>query len=621
MKTLSVLLLSLMLVGAALAQSNRYGDPNFDRNTGWRSGMPNVLKVVATDVPYTFDGSAVEIPFTLDGGPAEVFLAVYSKDANPQYDGAAFAAGGVEGSILRAAGMDTMISVTAGQTFAEGANVIAWDGKDFNGQQVAAGNYSYYLFALDNVSNPTLVGPGAHTGYWTTFDIDQNQNPPVIWAPQFIDDNWVVQRAAMGTDYLANPGAWESLDVSWVNETFGSTPAYRDISFYIVDPDDPNVGYMGSHEWDVNEEPAGAWKVVYDPENGTLLPDESWSASDGGFIQLERRLVGGAVKASVGHPWVKDDGLVYIANMERVPPMTPQVVVLDRATGEVANLIDLTDIYFHDYDGTGNSIDTSGPFGIDVDERGVYTTGFWSQPDAFPGHFTLDGDVIWVNQNGDGFIDRYFGDEAEARGLNPGLDQMINTHVKAGKYNVAILSGFNLPTWGSVVGPDGHGLFKINIPKMSVGLGTDCLWISNDSAIDGLYIGATDGLDLVQVPFDATMATLGNDIATAVAELASDAVPDGFALDDNYPNPFNASTTIGFSIPDRGQAVPVTLTVYNTTGQMINTLLASEQMPGQYKITWDGTNDLGQTVASGMYLYRLHVGQEFVETKQMTLLK
>jgi len=281
----------------------------------------------------------------------------------------------------------------------------------------------------------------------------------------------------------------------------------------------------------------------------------------------------------------------------------------------------LTDIYYHDYDGTGENIDTSGPYGIDVDERGVYTTGFWQQPDAFPGHFSLDGDVIWVNQNGDGFIDRYFGEEAEARGLNPGLDQMINTHVKAGKYNIAILSGFNLPTWGSVVGPDGHGLFKINVPKISEGLGTDCMWISNDSEIDGLYIGASDGRDLIQVPFDATMATVGNDIATAVAELASDAVPDGYALDENYPNPFNASTTIGFSIPDRGQAVPVTLTVYNTTGQMINTLLASEQMPGQYKITWDGTNDLGQTVASGTYLYRLHVGQEFVQTKQMTLLK
>ena len=620
MKKLTALIVVLLFAGAAFAQSNRYGDPNFDRERDWRSGMPNVLKVSAGNVNYQFDGNPVEVSFTLDGGPAEVFLAVYSKDANPQYGGAAFAAGGVEGAILRRAGMDTLISVTAGQAFSEGANAIAWDGKDYNGNQVAAGNYTYYLFGVDNVSNPTLVGPGAFTGYWSAFSIDHTQNPPVVWAPQNVD-NWVVQRAVIGTDYIQNPGAWESLDVAWVNDLFGVAPEFRDITFYVVDPNDPNVGYMGKTGWNDDALPQGVWKVIYDAENGTLLPDESWSASDGGFVSMDRRIVGGAIKASANHPWVEDDGMLYVANMDRVAPMTPQVIVLDRATGEIVNLIDLTDIYFHDYDGTGENIDTSGPYGIDVDERGVYTTGFWSQPDAFPGHFTLDGDVIWVNQNGDGFLDRYFGDEATARGLNPGLDQMINTHVKAGKYNIAILSGFNLPTWGSVLGPDGHGLFKLNLPKMSVGLGTDCVWVSNNSAIDGIYVGASDGRDLVHWPFDVAMAVVGTDVTTAVTEVAGAAVPDDYELDDSYPNPFNPSTTIGFSIPDRGQAVSVTLTIYNTTGQLVNTLVADELTAGQYQVTWDGTDGSGVLAASGVYLYRLHVGQEFVETKQMTLLK
>jgi hypothetical protein len=298
--------------------------------------------------------------------------------------------------------------------------------------------------------------------------------------------------------------------------------------------------------------------------------------------------------------------------------MTPQVIVLDRATGEIASLIDLTDIYFHDYDGTGNNIDTSGPYGIDVDERGVYTTGFWIQPDAFPGHFTLDGDVIWVNQNGDGFLDRYFGEEATARGLDPNLDQMVNTHVKAGKYNIAILTGFNLPTWGSVLGPDGHGLFKISIPKMSVGLGTDAMWISNDSAIDGLYIGATDGRDLVHVPFDVAMASI-SDSPTAVVQV-EDTAPAEYGLDSNYPNPFNASTTIRFSIPGDG-AQSVTLSIYNAAGPRVTTLVSSDLTPGEYTASWDGTDASGATVGSGVYLYRLRAGDDFVETRQMSLLK
>ena len=621
MRTAIATFASLLLAGAALAQSNQYGDPNFDRQTDWRSGMPNVLTVSAGDVGYEFDGTPAEIAFTLDGGPAEVFLAVYSKDANPQYSGAAFAAGGVGGAILRRAGMDTMIAVTSGQTFSEGANVIAWDGLDYNGNAVAAGDYAFYLFAVDNVSNPTLVGPGAYTGYWSAFAIDGTQDPAVVWAPQFLENDWVVQRATIGTDYLANAGAWETLDVSWVNSIPGTAPEFRDVTFYVADPADPTIGYMGKTGWNDDALPQGVWKVKYDAANGTLLPDESWAASDGGFVTMSRRLVGGAVKAATHHSWIADDGLLYVANMDRLPPMTPQVIVLDRVTGEVASLIDLTDIYFHDYDGTGNNIDTSGPYGIDVDERGVYTTGFWQQPDAFPGHFTLDGDVIWVNQNGDGFMDRYFGEEAEALGLNPGLDQMINTHVKTGKYNIAILTGFNLPTWGSVLGPDGHGLFKISLPKMPVGMGTDMMWISNDSPLDGIYVGASSGMDLVHHPFDVAMATISEGPTTDVAAVEGAGVPEECALGDNYPNPFNASTTITFSIPDRGEAVPVTLSVYNATGQRVTTLVATALGAGEYTATWDGTDDSHQSVSSGVYLYRLRVGREFVETRQMSLLK
>ncbi|MEW6750440.1 MAG: FlgD immunoglobulin-like domain containing protein [Candidatus Latescibacterota bacterium] len=621
MKTVTALIATLVLAGAASAQSTAYGDPNFNRASDWRSGMPNVLKVVAGNVNYQFGGTAAEIPFTLDGGPAEVYLAVYSRDANPQYGGAAVGVGGKGGSMIRRAGMDTLIAVTSGQTFPEGANVIAWDGRDFNGGRVAPGNYTFYLFAVDNISNPTVVGPGAHTGYWSAFAIDASQSPPVVWAPQFVNNGWYVQRATMGTDYLANPGAWQTLDVNWVNTRFGAPVEFRDITFFLIDPDNPNVGYMGKTAWNDNALPQGLWKVIYDPANSTLLPDESWPGASNGFISMDRRVVGGALTAAVNHPWVGDDGRVYVANMDRVPPMTPQVLVIDRTSGNIVDVIDLTDIYFHDYDGTGQNVDTSGPYGIDVDERGVYTTGFWIQPDAYPGHFTLDGDVIWLNKDGDGILDRYFGEEATARGLDPNKDQMVNTHVKTGKYNIAFLSGFNLPTWGSVVGPDGHGLFSISLPKMPVGLGTDMMWISNDSPIDGIYVGASNGMDLVHWPFDVARAVIGTNVSTAVTEVEGAAVPSDYALGNCYPNPFNPSTTIEFAIPQRAGEAAVTLAVFNAAGQRVNTLVAGRLQPGQYAATWDGMDASGQHVSSGVYLYRLHVGQEFVETRQMTLVR
>ena len=65
----------------------------------------------------------------------------------------------------------------------------------------------------------------------------------------------------------------------------------------------------------------------------------------------------------------------------------------------------------------------------------------------------------------------------------------------------------------------------------------------------------------------------------------------------------------------------MTLAIYNGAGQQVTTLVAGEMNAGQYTATWDGKDNSGRVVASGVYHYRLSAGQEFVETQQMTLLK
>jgi YVTN family beta-propeller protein len=104
------------------------------------------------------------------------------------------------------------------------------------------------------------------------------------------------------------------------------------------------------------------------------------------------------------------------------------------------------------------------------------------------------------------------------------------------------------------------------------------------------------------------------------------AVIHHFALGQNYPNPFNASTTIHYSVPDAGPAHAAirlsgtTLEIYNILGQKVRTLVDEPKQPGNSVSTWDGKNDKGKEVASGIYLYRLKVG-EFIETKKMLLLE
>lgn len=94
--------------------------------------------------------------------------------------------------------------------------------------------------------------------------------------------------------------------------------------------------------------------------------------------------------------------------------------------------------------------------------------------------------------------------------------------------------------------------------------------------------------------------------------------PLAFGLNGNYPNPFNPSTTIRYSL---AAEAAVRLEVFNVLGQQVRTLVADVTQPaGSYEAYWDGTNDNGQFVGSGVYLYRLNAA-DFVETRKMIILK
>jgi hypothetical protein len=88
--------------------------------------------------------------------------------------------------------------------------------------------------------------------------------------------------------------------------------------------------------------------------------------------------------------------------------------------------------------------------------------------------------------------------------------------------------------------------------------------------------------------------------------------PHNFILHQNYPNPFNPNTTIEFNLPKSGE---VTLKIYNTLGEEMETLLSSFLPPGFYRQQWDASN-----YSSGFYFYLLQVGNK-IKTKKMLLMK
>ncbi len=94
--------------------------------------------------------------------------------------------------------------------------------------------------------------------------------------------------------------------------------------------------------------------------------------------------------------------------------------------------------------------------------------------------------------------------------------------------------------------------------------------------------------------------------------------PAAFRLLDNYPNPFNPTTTLQYRL---AEATSVRLTVHSLAGQRVRTLVAADQPAGFYSLEWDATDDQGRALAAGPYFYRLQAGDEFVATKKMLLLK
>jgi len=88
-------------------------------------------------------------------------------------------------------------------------------------------------------------------------------------------------------------------------------------------------------------------------------------------------------------------------------------------------------------------------------------------------------------------------------------------------------------------------------------------------------------------------------------------------LKGNYPNPFNPQTTISFSLKE---ATPVKVLVYNLKGQLVRTLVDENKASGNHKLVFDGRDNQGNPLASGVYFYKMQTGK-YSNTRKMILMK
>ncbi len=143
-----------------------------------------------------------------------------------------------------------------------------------------------------------------------------------------------------------------------------------------------------------------------------------------------------------------------------------------------------------------------------------------------------------------------------------------------------------------------------------------------DSLIVSLHIGETS-YDLTTNPQTVVTVTdgqIGTVSITQAGTLSNDidaTIPQVFALHQNYPNPFNPTTSISYDLPANEF---VSINVFDLMGREVKTLVNKNQVAGFRSIQWNATNNLGQPVSAGMYIYTIQAG-EFRQTRKMVLLK
>jgi hypothetical protein len=131
-----------------------------------------------------------------------------------------------------------------------------------------------------------------------------------------------------------------------------------------------------------------------------------------------------------------------------------------------------------------------------------------------------------------------------------------------------------------------------------------------------LLITENNSSGTITIPLDSIQQISFQSSVTGVTKQGS-TLPKQFSVSQNYPNPFNPSTIINYALP---RSSLVTIKIYNVLGQEVRTLVNSELQAGNYTVQWNGDNNTGRSVASGIYIYRVAAGQT-VKTMKMMYLK
>ncbi len=286
----------------------------------------------------------------------------------------------------------------------------------------------------------------------------------------------------------------------------------------------------------------------------------------------------------------------------------------------------------------GSTVDNSGVNSIEITRSSPNPKGYTTMAALSEGDFwTLAGMPHPLNVLNGGWIYFPFGSINEDIRIHidiPDFAEISSDSVGWGQSGIVAGVSFTVMLNDTVIKP-----FHFNTPLVvgliykrglldNLGIDPNTLslyyaeTVGDSVALDSTGLGLVT-VDVVlnrifsTVPHFSTLAVSGVTGSAASMDDSQARLPEGFTLCPNYPNPFNPVTNISFYLP---RTEYIRLTVYNLAGQQVLQLYSGIKPLGQHQIQWNGRNQHGQAVSTGMYLYQIKAG-EFVQTRKMLLLK
>jgi len=211
--------------------------------------------------------------------------------------------------------------------------------------------------------------------------------------------------------------------------------------------------------------------------------------------------------------------------------------------------------------------------------------------------------------------------DSKGRTVHMGIDGAIPSNV-----NGLATSAYGQWVWVDLVKNGLRQTFNVATPGVHTintwiredGLSIDKIVMTTDANFTPSGTGPAESPNLAPVIGGSDVVREGGNALGDLGEtLVQSNLPTEFALEGNFPNPFNPTTTVGFALPE---ASAVRLVVYDMMGREVTTLIDTNLGAGRYQARWEGKNDFGNTVASGVYILRMTAG-DFSQVHQMVMMK